>query len=889
MASFTDAISQFNPYVQQLPVEAMVEVGMQKQTQYNQGVQKIQSYIDNIAGMDVIKGEHKQYLQSKLNELGGRLRTVAAGDFSNQQLVNSVGGMATQIVKDPTVQKAVYSTQRVRKEQQRAEDAKKAGKSSKNNEDYWNDTLNTWLNDKNINTEFNGSFIEHTDVDKKLREIGETIKKTPDSIGVENPFVRDEAGKTLYFGTRQVKDPATGKIINKPFQSTDPNSGGKKEYDLDLLSIKTKGTSAQKLLNNFMDSLDSNDQQQLKIDAWAHYRGADANKFKQDITDAYTDKKDMLSQEIVDLAVHLKNPNLTDVDQLKGAAKLKDLTDSQSSGALDKELAARIAQLNTPEGLENFKDAIYTQKYISNLARDMSVRSYEEERKNNPAFQAQMEQKKFVFEQQKFIQQNSAEWARIAIAGRAQDLAEKKYKDETTGTNLEDVSSGAIRTGAPVPTIETKQLELDKLKGSQGELQTKYADRLFRGQNMTTSQKLAAFVKLKNDYDTNAKRNYTPDEIKYLEQSRNIEGQIVDATNLIASAVKTAKVKGDKMISDATNWVQVTTDSGKTYSGDEIAEVAANMNRFQAVNPIGRGSYFDDAAAAAFFKTYKGGALGELANTYIRNKSIFTKLTPKEKEVVAVFDNINNVVKQSIEQAPKTASEYLSKYDPSVLSQKATLSPETNKADKIAVDRFTAMKINQAQSVGGTTVGWSPSTLSEWETAPSSGKGAKKLTRVFEKFLNGGGQMVVSDGTSQQIVPADATEVANYFPKAAISSPFNTIKRSIETSPNKTTNRAGSRTDNPANGVNAKYTGFDLPGLMNSEYAATTRLDIEADEDNIGEPKTDGYSVIMYINTPDAGWKRKRLTKGYINEGGVMSMLMGIDKTAVQEAIKTWK
>jgi hypothetical protein len=31
MASFTDIIPQFNPYVQQLPVEAMVQVGVAKQ------------------------------------------------------------------------------------------------------------------------------------------------------------------------------------------------------------------------------------------------------------------------------------------------------------------------------------------------------------------------------------------------------------------------------------------------------------------------------------------------------------------------------------------------------------------------------------------------------------------------------------------------------------------------------------------------------------------------------------------------------------------------------------------------------------------------------------------------------------------------------------------
>jgi hypothetical protein len=82
MASFTDIIPQFNPYVQQLPVEAMVQVGMEKQKRYDEGIQKIQSQIDTVAGLDISKPLHKMYLQSKLNELGNNLKTVAAGDFS---------------------------------------------------------------------------------------------------------------------------------------------------------------------------------------------------------------------------------------------------------------------------------------------------------------------------------------------------------------------------------------------------------------------------------------------------------------------------------------------------------------------------------------------------------------------------------------------------------------------------------------------------------------------------------------------------------------------------------------------------------------------------------------------------------------------------------------
>ena len=59
MASFTDIIPQFNPYVEQLPVETMVAVGMEKQKRYDEGIQKIQSQIDNVAGLDIYKPVHK--------------------------------------------------------------------------------------------------------------------------------------------------------------------------------------------------------------------------------------------------------------------------------------------------------------------------------------------------------------------------------------------------------------------------------------------------------------------------------------------------------------------------------------------------------------------------------------------------------------------------------------------------------------------------------------------------------------------------------------------------------------------------------------------------------------------------------------------------------------
>ena len=207
MASFTDQISTFNPYVSKAPlIEAMVTVGTQKQQQYDQGVQKIQGYVDSIAGMDVVNDADKKYLQSKLNDLGSKLRTVAAGDFSNQQLVNSVGGMATQVIKDPTVQNAVYSTANYRKELAKLQKDVEEGKSSPANIDNFNKKANSWLSSDKPGQKFSAGYIPYFDVQKFAKETFDSIK--PDGFTTEMVYETDANGN--------IKVDKSGKPIYSP-------------------------------------------------------------------------------------------------------------------------------------------------------------------------------------------------------------------------------------------------------------------------------------------------------------------------------------------------------------------------------------------------------------------------------------------------------------------------------------------------------------------------------------------------------------------------------------------------------------------------------------------------------------------------------------------------
>ena len=171
MASFTDTVPQFAPYVSEIPNDLMLKVGMDKQQKYEQGIQRIQTNIDNVAGIDIARGVDKKYLESKLNQLGNDLKWVGAGDFSDFQLVNSVNGMTNQIVKDSNVINAVSSTAKLRKEHSFMEKQRQEGKSSPANEWDFNSQASAYINSTDIGNSFSGKYTPYTDVQKKYFEV----------------------------------------------------------------------------------------------------------------------------------------------------------------------------------------------------------------------------------------------------------------------------------------------------------------------------------------------------------------------------------------------------------------------------------------------------------------------------------------------------------------------------------------------------------------------------------------------------------------------------------------------------------------------------------------------------------------------------------------------
>src|SRR5690606_29674989 len=103
MANFVGAITEFNPYIQQIPTEAYTKVGMFKEQMYEAGVAKVQDSIDKIAGLDIANEGGKQYLRARVDELTKSLNKYAMVDFSNPNNVSQLVSLARPLYQDKNI------------------------------------------------------------------------------------------------------------------------------------------------------------------------------------------------------------------------------------------------------------------------------------------------------------------------------------------------------------------------------------------------------------------------------------------------------------------------------------------------------------------------------------------------------------------------------------------------------------------------------------------------------------------------------------------------------------------------------------------------------------------------------------------------------------------
>ena len=371
MASFTDSIPQFNPYVQQLPVDAMVQVGMYKQKQYDEGIQKIQTNIDNIAGLEVGRDVDKAYLQSKLNQLGNDLKGVAAGDFSNFQLVNSVNGMTNQIVRDPNVQNAVNSAAKRKQEYAFIEEARKKGELNPSNEYVFKVKDSEWANSTELGQSYNARYTPYKDVKKKAMEAIKALH--PKLQEMDIPFVMDAQGN---IDTSRIADA--------------------------MIRQKIEGIDENQIKQAIYASLDTADVNQLQIDAVYQFRGVDPEDLTNRAKLNYDAQREKAIEALQYIDIQTKitsDPNKLDQLNASKEAYYRLLGMDGKQGSLDSEFYENVKEAR--ENPDKVKYNIYRDGFVSELANAFNWKNVSKQYVTNPLKQQQNWEREFRFDQQK--------------------------------------------------------------------------------------------------------------------------------------------------------------------------------------------------------------------------------------------------------------------------------------------------------------------------------------------------------------------------------------------------------------------------------------------------------------------------------------------------------
>lgn len=868
-----------------------MQVGMEKQRRYEEGVQRIQSQISSVAGLNVLRPVDKQYLQSKLNELGNNLKTVAAGDFSNFQLVNSVGGMINQVGRDQRIQSNVYSTKKAQDEVAKAQKLYDEGKSSINNLNDIKDQVNEYAMSTDPNGQFNGRYVNYVDLNKKWQDLADNLKKSAPSKTKDNPYKTDGLGNTLYYKKVSAKD-ASGKTVTKIEASTNPNDGGVPELDDAMKRITIKGVSAQEMYDAIKNSLTEDDLAQMRIDAKAEYRG----KGSESILSLYTEANRLAVNSMKDgigrFKVLLTNPKLTSAEREEIEAKIGELESklSRNNSEYEEGMKSLSASLSNPATLKNAQFEVYKKTKLNQTAISLSNRSYEEELRSNPYEEAN--HRRLVLQNQIInanrdyqLRKEKDAWEKIKWSEekviRARELAEKNPPP--------NVRDRAISTDVTTPTIGDVENKITQTTDTLGKLHIDYGRKL----NMSKADLDKQYQQyLKNPLSTGKMSN---DLVDYVYMRHQQEKELITQNNIKLTAEK-AKSEFDRQVDEKLRSIGGVTDKNgrEIFTAKDLVSVneiiAKNWNINKQKDDEDRNTPFDSGFGGipveavypsfnedAIFNAFKNNPKQLAIAKAVVKKIKGEQMTPTEKVIADRSSYLSNkfssetapLMKSGREAAAKEIMKHSSQYQQQVATLRNENTLDMNEARNVVGDMITKINTGEPLSLPSGSKIMSVDDLTKLQA--EIGKGA---TVAIVKNNDGSATLEVQSGGSVQSIPMSADEFSTRFPKYAKVNPFTESYRSLNSSPFKTTNLGGGPGDKSSDAVNAGFWGFQAPLLYGTDYADRVRFDIIGRQENSGDATKDRYALRVFVQKPNGswvvddskgGWQSSEAVEGFIN------------------------
>jgi hypothetical protein len=427
MANFVETPRQFNPYIQQIPIDAYVAAGMQRQSLYDQGVQKVSGFLDSLSGLSVARDVDSQYLHGRISDLTQRINEVAGADWSNQAIVSQVGKLAGVIANDDVVKNAVIGTKKYLKDEADIADAKKNGKWAPENEWLLRKEMSSWMSAPQAGAIYNSNgYKPYVDV---ASEVIKSWKDAhPDSTLTQRPN-GDFYAYTTVNNERVGIDGRT--LIETSIKELRPD-----EIASEINSLLTGAQREQLAITGLYQHRNINDVQGLNKLVDDHYRKSE-NYFQK-----------LLDNENLELSLQKGDAKKT--------AAIKDRIaeiEKKRSEVLASKKTLKEGGAGNPDAL---KSSLYYEDWINGVSEMLGYSENSTKIVDNPSYKAMLEEFKVWADLQK---------AQISASARISARSSRKKGGSSDDDEEEEGWSAVTATVLPLNEDARSKINLTSFSG----------------------------------------------------------------------------------------------------------------------------------------------------------------------------------------------------------------------------------------------------------------------------------------------------------------------------------------------------------------------------------------------------------------------------------------
>lgn len=249
--SYLSTIFRNSAYVPPVDINLLAKVDSYKQGLFDTNYEKIQNQINQESTLDVMKGEDRDYLNNKINNLVNNLNGLGGVDLGDYNVSNQIESYASDIYKDDNVLNAISSTKRIRTLQQSYDNMRTNPKLSK----YYSDAnytldmenVQNYLNDGQVGSTYNGnsSATPYYDYNKEFQDSFKNLVANKYSqITPDGYYINKQTGE--YIKPDQVAQEARGLMSM--------NARGQMERDSIYLYKYKAGWGKQQIVDKALQS-----------------------------------------------------------------------------------------------------------------------------------------------------------------------------------------------------------------------------------------------------------------------------------------------------------------------------------------------------------------------------------------------------------------------------------------------------------------------------------------------------------------------------------------------------------------------------------------------------------------------------------------------------------